>query len=429
MKKKILVRGPALSRSGYGEQTRFALRALQAREDKLEIFLNTTNWGVTSWITENDEEREWIDSLLQKTIEHTQAGGNFDVSLQVTIPGEWERLAPVNIGYTAGVESTKISPQWLEKTYSVNKIIVPSEHTKNVFETTTWQAKSPEGEPVDVGCQTPISVVAFPAKQIEPESIDLDLKTDFNFLTVAQLSPRKNFENSVKWFVEEFHDDASVGLVAKVCLAKGCLLDKRATMRRLEQLLAEYPDRKCKVYLLHGTLSEGQMASLYGNDKIKACVTATHGEGFGLPVFEAAQNRLPVIAPAWSGHRDFLYAPVTSKKTKKTKKRPLFTRVDYELKRVQPEAVWQTVIIPESMWCFPKERSYAQALRKVYENYSSAAAQAKKLKVYIAENFSEDTQNKAFVDALGLGLGADEEASEDVQAWFDELNENVEIHK
>ena len=67
MRKRILVRGPALSRSGYGEQTRFALRALRHHEDKFDIFLNTTSWGATSWITEDNEERQWIDNLLQKT--------------------------------------------------------------------------------------------------------------------------------------------------------------------------------------------------------------------------------------------------------------------------------------------------------------------------------------------------------------------------
>ena len=42
-RKKIIVRGPALSRSGYGEQTRFALRALRTKEDELDIFLINVN--------------------------------------------------------------------------------------------------------------------------------------------------------------------------------------------------------------------------------------------------------------------------------------------------------------------------------------------------------------------------------------------------
>ena len=40
MRQKILVRGPILTQSGYGEQSRFALRALRSREDLFEIFIS-----------------------------------------------------------------------------------------------------------------------------------------------------------------------------------------------------------------------------------------------------------------------------------------------------------------------------------------------------------------------------------------------------
>jgi len=48
--KKILVRGPALTRSGYGEHTRFILRSLKTREDIYDIHLINTNWGKCGWI-------------------------------------------------------------------------------------------------------------------------------------------------------------------------------------------------------------------------------------------------------------------------------------------------------------------------------------------------------------------------------------------
>mgnify|MGYP001433172507 CR=1 FL=1 len=44
MKKRILVKGPMLSQSGYGEQTRFALRALRSREDLFDIYLLPITW-------------------------------------------------------------------------------------------------------------------------------------------------------------------------------------------------------------------------------------------------------------------------------------------------------------------------------------------------------------------------------------------------
>ena len=37
--KKVLVRGPALSQSGYGEHTRFVLRALRLQEAELDIHI------------------------------------------------------------------------------------------------------------------------------------------------------------------------------------------------------------------------------------------------------------------------------------------------------------------------------------------------------------------------------------------------------
>ena len=39
MRKKVLVRGPVLSRSGYGEQARFAIRSLRKQEASYDIYL------------------------------------------------------------------------------------------------------------------------------------------------------------------------------------------------------------------------------------------------------------------------------------------------------------------------------------------------------------------------------------------------------
>ena len=84
--KKVLLRGPVLTRSGYGEQARFALRALRSREDMFDIYINPIQWGGTSWLSDITEERTWIDQIIEKTIHYTQHQGKFDYSVQVTIP-------------------------------------------------------------------------------------------------------------------------------------------------------------------------------------------------------------------------------------------------------------------------------------------------------------------------------------------------------
>ena len=52
MKKKIFVRGPVLSQSGYGEQSRFALRALRSREDLFDVYIQPINWPTVDVGTE-----------------------------------------------------------------------------------------------------------------------------------------------------------------------------------------------------------------------------------------------------------------------------------------------------------------------------------------------------------------------------------------
>ena len=55
MKKKIFVKGPVLSQSGYGEQSIFALRGLRSREDLFDIYIQPIPWGrlVGYGITQN----------------------------------------------------------------------------------------------------------------------------------------------------------------------------------------------------------------------------------------------------------------------------------------------------------------------------------------------------------------------------------------
>tara|TARA_R100001509_G_scaffold143224_1_gene98874 strand:+ start:4473 stop:5714 length:1242 start_codon:yes stop_codon:yes gene_type:complete len=397
MKQKVLVRGPVLTQSGYGEQCRFAIRSLRSREDLFDIYIIPTTWGQTSWISINNEERSWIDSVIAKTHTYTQSGGVFDLSVQVTIPNEWERLAPINIGYTAGIETTKIAPQWIEKASIMDKIIVVSNHSKEVYENTSYQSQNPQtGKSVVYQCTTPISVVNYPVRNVEKENIDLDLEYDFNYLAISQWGPRKNFDNLINWFIEE-NFDREVGLVLKTSIRNNSLIDRNHTEKRLQSIVKSHGDIKCKVYLIHGDLSDEQMVGIYNHPKIKCLISTTHGEGYGLPLFEAAAAGLPIICSGWSGQRDFLY--ISNKKSKNNLK-PMFLEVEYDLRNVQTQAVWEGVIQPDSQWCFPKEASFKKKLREIRTNYKKNKKVATNLRKHIVENFTEDKMYSDFVSSV-----------------------------
>ena len=415
---KVIVRGPALTRTGYGEHCRFVLRALRQVED-LDIYLIPINWGESAWVWEDNEEREWIDFLVKKTAIHEQSQQQYDMSIQVTIPNEWQPMAPINIGVTAGIETTKVAPIWLQKCNEMDKVITISEHSKKGILETVYEAVDRRtGQRAILKSNKDIDVVHYPVKIYdELPDLDLQLETKFNFLTVAQWGPRKNLGATIKWFVEEFIDNPDVGLVVKTFLRGGCLLDKIAIESQLEKTLKEYPNRECKVYLLHGDLDDKEMHSLYNHELIHAILSLTHGEGFGLPLFEAAYSGLPVIATDWSGHLDFLYKPTKDKKGK-IKSKPYFAKIDYDLQPIAPDAVWDGVLQKDSMWAYAKQGSYKMKMREVYKDYSRFKSQSKKLQQWICENFEQQKQYDKFNDLIkGFKKSSN---------WMDELD-SVEL--
>ena len=193
-------------------------------------------------------------------------------------------------------------------------------------------------------------------------------------------------------------------------IAKNCSIDREVCDGKIKQLLSQFPDRKCKVYLLHGDMTDEEMHSLLIHPNISAALSLTHGEGFGLPLFEAAYMGTPVIAPGWSGHMDFL----CDEKGKEN-----FYNISYDLQHIQEHVVWEGVLIKESMWAYPRENSAKESMRKCLDDIKSNTCQdaAKKYAIELRERFNEEKMYKEFINAMGIN---EEEFS--VQSWLDNLD-------
>ena len=389
--KKIIIRGPALSRSGYGEHCRSVLRALNASKEEYDLYLINTNWGQTGWIYEDDEERRWIDSVIMKTV---SVGQNqslqsipFDLSLQIQLPNEWSNMAKKNIGITAGIETTKASDAWTRGIKNMDKVIVPSNHSKKCFSHDDEAANK-------------IQVIPFPVREFDKCDLDLNLDTPFNFLTVAQWSNRKNIEQTIVSFLQEFKND-DIGLIIKTSIKNGSTIDRYYTNERLTNLIGNISDndRRCKVYLLHGSMSDKEMSSLYKDKQVCCYVSTSHGEGFGLPMFEAAQAGMPVISPNWGGQQDFLSVEKNS-----NRKENLSLTVKHDIAEVSDRDLWEDIIIKGSKWCYPDTKSLKSRMREAYENPDKQNKRALKLQKHIKKSFTEDkiyaTMNKIIKEVM-----------------------------
>lgn len=404
--KKLLLEAPILTRSGYGEHARLVFRSLK-NKDGIEIFINPLEWGSTGWISEDSEERRAIELCINRfgvLIEQAKQAKQdpvFDYQVHVGIPNEFSKKAARSICVTAGIETDRVSSDWLMKTHQgLDKLIVPSNHAKEGFMTTSYEVHNTQtNQKMVLSCNCPVDVIPYPTKDIKPEHLNFEVDTKFNFLSVALLGPRKNLERMIKWFMEEFKND-DVGLILKTARTSGSTMDKMITRDHLRSTLESFktPDHKCKVYLLHGDLSEEEVHSLYVRDDVHAYLTATHGEGYGLPIFEAVYSGMPVVATDWSGHLDFLSGDITENNKVKNKK--LFARVDYDLNKIPESVIWKNILIKDSQWAYPKEASFKRQMRNMFKNYGMYKKWAASLKDQTQQNFDKQKICDMMVESI-----------------------------
>lgn len=416
MKKKILVIAPVFSCSGYSQHARIVLNALKEIEDKVDLYLLPTGWAQTHFDTNDFENKDWMNYLTYKHQQNVQVTKfKYDVSIQLMVPHEWNtEAAEYNIGITALVETDKISPLWIECINRMDKVLTISNFNKDTILSSVY---STEQGVLKVTEPSRIGLATFPVKDYDSitkeESLEaFDFETDFNYLCCAQLGPRKNVEDTVKWFVETFHNREDVGLVLKLHIMNNSTIDKDESKKTIRAILNQFPDKKCKVYMIHGNLSEKQLHSLYVHPKIKAIISTSHGESWGLPLFEAAYMGLPVIAPKFSGYLDFLMQDklVEGKK----KKKPFFADVDFVLKPVSDQHLWDNVIIKGSLWAFTTEASFKNRLQEVNKDYSRFKSQALKLKEILKEKYSKENVYTQYTKHLEEFFEEEEYNFEDV---------------
>lgn len=406
-----VVRAPCATRSGYGDMSRDIIRHL-IEYDKYDVKVVSVNWGETPMnaLDENNPKDKMIlDRFLTEPL-HQQP----ELFVTITIPTEFEVIGKYNIGITAGIETTIASPQWIDACNRMDVVFTISEHSKNVFLSSKFEKKGPNGEhmgmleinkPIEVlhNCidQSIFKKLEYEA-DVLPSVKDVlkDIPEKFCYLFVGHWlrgdfgEDRKNVGLLVKVFLETFKqvkDVAPPALILKTSGGNFSILDKREILKKIEvvrnSVVLSEGQVMPNIYLLHGELSDQEMNSLYNHPKVKAHVSFTKGEGFGRPLLEASISGKPVIASGWSGHMDFLNQEDA-------------VLIGGELKKLHPSSVWDNVLIADSSWFAPDVQQSANALASVFMNYEEFRKKAHKLGKENFRKFSYQNIQKRTWDLL-----------------------------
>lgn len=372
MKKTVLFKGPVLTQSGYGVHARQVAKWLLRKEEagEINVKFSLTPWGNTPWLINQSLHNNLVRDVMLRSV---GADHKADVAIMLQLPNEWTtNHAGFNVGMTAGVETDRCNPTWIDACNKMSMVIVPSQHSKQCFTSVG-------------GLTTNIHVVpeSYSEAIDGTSSVDLDrFPTPFNFLLFGQVTgnnpdnDRKNIFYTIKWMCEAFANDPDVGIVVKTNSGRNTKIDRNVTTAMFKQLLAEVKKGPFpKVYLLHGDLNDEEVAAFYKHDQIKALVSLTRGEGFGLPILEAAASGLPVIATNWSGHLDFM-------------NKGKFINVAHTLSPVHKSRVDGNIFMPNAKWANASEQDFKQRIQKFKSSSTIPREWATDLQKKIHDGFS-----------------------------------------
>lgn len=374
--KTVLLRAPVLTMSGYGVHARQVARWLFDQEEALDldIAVEPLNWGHTGWLTDVDAEDGLVGRVLQAA-DNTKPF--YDVTIQLQLPNEWNpMLGAFNVGITAGVETDRCNPGWIDAVNQMNLVIVPSEFTKSSF-----LASGNVSTDIVVVPESFVDEV----KNQDSCSIDLNLETKFNFLVFGQVTgnnpenDRKNLAYTIKWMAEALADRPDVGVIVKSNLARNTKIDRLASTNMFAKLIHEVKvGPGPRFYLLHGNMKNKEVVGLYKHPTVKALVSLTHGEGFGLPILEAAACGVPVIAPDWSGHMEFM-------------KHGRFLKLEHKIAPIHESRVDNHIFVPGAQWAYPIEQDAKKRLVKFVDAPAVPKQWAMELKEKLLKSYDFET--------------------------------------
>ena len=158
---------------------------------------------------------------------------------------------------------------------------------------------------------------------------------------------------------KKHHDDNDVGIILKTNSGRGTTIDRATTEHFLNQIIStSRKNSKVPDYFDHGCMTNEEVSGIYRNDSVRALVSLTRGEGFGLPILEAAASGLPVIATDWSAHTEFLNLGK-------------WIKIDSNLVEIPESRSDGRIFIRGTKWANPSEESFKKKIKKFRESHET----------------------------------------------------------
>jgi len=368
----LLYQAPIATRSGYGDHSRDLLKSLREL-DKFDIKIVSTRWGNTPMdqLNPNIEFDSWVLNNIVTEIHQKP-----DVYMQVTVPNEFRQVGNINIGVTAGIETTVIPKDWIDGCNRIDMVITTSTHSKEGLVKTIYHEKKRDTGQIiaEHKIEKPVEVLFEGTDYVQTTGLEKldEIKEDFAFLFVGHwlqgdlYHDRKDIGGMIQTFLTSFSKTKGTkpALILKTSSAGFSVRDREEMLKRIEKVTSQVKS-DVSIYLLHGDLSTEDVWKLYNHNKVKAMISYAHGDGFGRPLLEFSLTGKPIISSGWSGQMDFL-----------DEKRSVL--LAGQLHNVHESASNQ-FLLKESQWFYVNYSDASLKLIDVHNNYDKYLVESNKL--------------------------------------------------
>ena len=385
MKPLCIVSCPIDTFSGYGARSRdFVKGLIESKGEEWDIKILPQRWGECPWnfLPQDDPLRQrFVDGVKEQPA----------IWMQITVPNEFQPVGQFNVGISAGIETTIFPAEFLTGMNRMNLNLVSSKHSKDVALSTNFNQQNKQGQITgQLKLEKPIEVL-FEGLDLDkyyknPQNSELlkNVKEDFCFLFTGHWLPgnfgedRKNTGLLIKTFLETFKGPGrkKPALVLKTNSVNYSLLDREEILKKINRIKNKISGTLPNIYLVHGELTDDEMNQLNNDNKVKAFVSFTKGEGYGRPLAEAAITGKPTIVSNWSGHVDFIHPDYN-------------VLIGGELKNVHQTAANQ-FLLKNSQWFNINTDIASRAMKDVFKHYKKYWEKSRKQTQYLKDNWSFD---------------------------------------
>lgn len=401
-KRTLVIISPYTTRSGYGQHSRLIIRSLLSSPEitnAFDIRLISTKWGNTP-INALDATNSDDLAILNLNLPNNQLNFVPDMSIQISIPNEFQKIGKYSIGITAGSEASIAPIKFVAGCNAVDLVVTPSKFTKNVLLDTIYDKKDDQGRVIEtVRVNKPVEVLfegvdttVFNKQNIDTKS-DVwttisNIKEQFCFLVVGHwlsgtLShDRKDIGMTLKVFLDTFKNKKNPpAIIMKTGFAGFSITERDRIVENINQVQdlirsEGFNGKFPSIYLVHGDLTDLEMNTLYNHPKVKALVSFTKGEGFGLPLLEFTTTGKPVVCSNYSGPLDFL-------------NKEYAVLLPGELTPVHESAANEW-LPREGKWFTVNYHYAGSVLKAIFEKYDDFHLKSRKHTQYTKDNFTID---------------------------------------